>query len=350
MRELRRLGPAADVATLLELAEVLGLVVVMSKDARLARRWDTWRARDEPERWSDLAHAWTALSVVPAARTGRAAPALRRAWAYETGQLRARLLQVLRDRPGVRVTQGHYRQRWYTEPLQPWDTGHLPVEDVLDDLLGEAELLGLAVDGVATPLVARTPAALTALTGVGEQRVRAQGDGTFVCTGVPARELRRDLDVLAGVESRGAATVWRLTEASLSSAYAAGWTAERARTALRRWAGELPQALDHLVGDAERRPGRLRTGAASSYLVAQDEAALADAVRALRGLQLTAIAPTVAVSTATPEVLAQALAKAGLAAGGVRGTVRPKGKRGAGREPVLVPDEPDVEAVVRGLR
>ena len=84
--------------------------------------------------------------------------------------------------------------------------------------------------------------------------------------------------------------------------------------------------------------------------MAQDEAALADAVRALRGLQLTAIAPTVAVSSATPEVLAQALAGAGLAAGGVRGTARPKGKRGAGREPVLAPDEPDVDAVACGLQ
>ena len=40
----------------------------------------------------------------------------------------------------------------------------------------------------------------------------------------------RNLDALADVESRGAATVWRLTEASLVRAYDAGWTADTVRS------------------------------------------------------------------------------------------------------------------------
>lgn len=138
---------------------------------------------------------------------------------------------------------------------------------------------------------------------------------------------RADLDALADVESRGAATVWRVTEASLVRAYDDGWTAGTAREALQRWAGDLPQAMGHLVDDAARRAGRLRTGAAASYLVAEDAAGLADAVHALKGVPLVRVSDTVAVSTAAPDVLSAALARAGPAAGGRRVAGQAKGRR-----------------------
>lgn len=198
--------------------------------------------------------------------------------------------------------------------------------------MAEAALLGLVADGAPTPLVDLAPEGLARLDDVGEERVRAQADGTLVCTGTPSRRMRADLDRLAAVESRGAATVWRLSEASLTRAYGEGTTAAEALAALERWAGELPQAMGYLVQDAERRAGRLRTGAAASYLVAEDAAALTDALRLLRGVTLTQIAPTVAVSVADAEVLGEALRRAGLGATGVSaggGARRPAGKRGA---------------------
>lgn len=341
VRDLRKVAdqigrPAADVATLLELAADLGLVRMASKDLRLTKTWDTWRRTPDAERWAQLARAWSVLPLPPASRTGRLQPALKSFGDHEYRRLRGRLLEVLRLAPRdvaapPPLWAARYAARWYTEPQLPYGPVRRPVAgELLADLLAEAELCGLVVDGAPTPLCDLAPEVLATLDDVGEERVRAQADGTLVCTGTPSRRMRADLDRLAAVESRGAATVWRLTEASLTRAYGGALSAAEALAALERWAGDLPQAMRYLVQDAERRSGRLRTGAASSYLVAEDEAALADALAALRGLKLTRVAPTVAVSAAHPDVLAAALTKAGLAASGAAAAGgRPTGKRAA---------------------
>ncbi len=211
-------------------------------------------------------------------------------------------------------------------------------------MLAEAALLGLVVEGSPTPLCALTAPSLAALEGVGEERVRAQADGTLVCTGTPSRRVVADLDRLAAVESRGGATVWRVSEATLGRAYADGLTAAQALAALERWAGELPQSMRYLVHDAERRAGRLRTGPAASWLVAEDPGALADALAVLGRLGLTRLAPTVAVSTATPEALREALSRAGLAAVGVGGGApAAPGKRAPGSAPAQAPAREPVD-------
>ena len=119
--------------------------------------------------------------------------------------------------------------------------------------------LAAAVEELETRLLLE-PGART----VGDDVGRAQADGTLVCTGTLSARLRADLDARAAVESRGTATVRRLTEPSLVKAYAAGWTAVQARAALERWAGDPPQAMTYLVDDAARRAERLRTGSASA--------------------------------------------------------------------------------------
>lgn len=70
VRELRRLGDLAgtghaETATLLELAEILGLLKVMSKEVRLTKAWDAWTARGPADRWARLAHAWNARRSGP---------------------------------------------------------------------------------------------------------------------------------------------------------------------------------------------------------------------------------------------------------------------------------------------
>ncbi len=361
VRELRRLAEptgaaVADVAVLLETAVHLGLVRAMTKELRLAKAWDRWRARPAEERWAGLAAGWTGVDVPPPPRSGRAQPALK-AWPDGLSrEVRRRLLQVLAAAPPDRAADlpgwaERYAARWYLEPQPSWGPPRRDPVDVLGDVLAEAALLGLVVDGAPTPLCALTPQSLVALEGVGEERVRAQADGTLVCTGTPSRRVVADLDRLAAVESRGGATVWRISEATLGRAYADGLTAAEALAALERWAGELPQSMRYLVQDAERRAGRLRTGPATSWLVAEDPGALADAVAVLGRLGLTRLAPTVAVSTATPEALREALSRAGLAAVGVGGGApAAPGKRAPGSAPAQAPAREPVDLVALAAR
>ncbi|MCE0534542.1 helicase-associated domain-containing protein, partial [Kineosporia rhizophila] len=105
--------------------------------------------------------------------------------------------------------------------------------------------------------------------------VLLQADLTVVAPGRLPAPIERELMLMAEVESRGGASVFRFTTASVRRALDAGRTGED----LTRWLTEhsrtpVPQPLEYLIGDSARRYGRLRVGVASAYLRADDEALL----------------------------------------------------------------------------
>jgi hypothetical protein len=155
----------------------------------------------------------------------------------------------------------------------------------------------------------------------GDRRVHAQADGTLVCTGPAARDVRRALDRLATVETTGAATVWRISEQSLARAYDDGDTPEQVLAVLHGLADDVPQAMAYLVRDAHRRHGRVRVGTASSYVVVDDDALLQDvlsrrraAADPVRALALRRVAAGVAVSKGSATATVEALRLLGLPA------------------------------------
>jgi hypothetical protein len=101
------------------------------------------------------------------------------------------------------------------------------------------------------------------------------------------------------VESAGSATVYRVTEASVRRALDAGRTAEELQELFRtRSRTPVPQGLSYLIDDVARRHGRLRGGAAMSFLRCDDPVLLAEVAAhpAASRLELRRIAPTVLVS------------------------------------------------------
>lgn len=134
-----------------------------------------------------------------------------------------------------------------------------------------------------------------------------QADLTAVAAGQLDPAVGAELALLADLESRGAASVWRITEASLGRAFDAGRSAEQLVAFLEAHAARgVPQPLTYLVADVGRRHGQLRAGPAAAYVRAEDPALLAEVVRARRTakLDLRLLAPTVAVTTApAPRVL-----------------------------------------------
>jgi hypothetical protein len=146
--------------------------------------------------------------------------------------------------------------------------------------------------------------------------VLLQADLTAVAPGPLRRPLAEMLDVLADVESKGGATVYRFTPASVRRALDAGRTAtdlhgfltEHSRT-------PVPQPLAYLIDDVARRHGHLRVGAASAYVRCDDDAVLNEILADKRaaGLRLRRLAPTVLAAPADPATLLEGLRAMGYA-------------------------------------
>ncbi|GAA2690279.1 helicase-associated domain-containing protein [Streptomyces aculeolatus] len=146
--------------------------------------------------------------------------------------------------------------------------------------------------------------------------VLLQADLTAIAPGPLKRELAAVLGVLAEVESKGGATVYRFTQGSVRRALDAGrspaelhdFLAAHSRT-------PVPQPLSYLIDDVARKHGRLRIGAAGAYLRCDDDALLAEilADRRSEELRLRHLAPTVLVSPTPPDVLLARLREMGYA-------------------------------------
>ncbi|HEX2174798.1 MAG TPA: helicase-associated domain-containing protein, partial [Nocardioidaceae bacterium] len=146
--------------------------------------------------------------------------------------------------------------------------------------------------------------------------VLVQADLTAVAPGPLETELAHDLALCAEVESRGGATVYRFTEASVRHALDSGWTASdvhefvaaRSRT-------PIPQPLTYLIDDVARRHGQLRVGVAETYLRCDDEPLVREILAdpAAASLRLRRVAPTVLVTDMPLDLVLSRLRESGRA-------------------------------------
>jgi hypothetical protein len=171
-------------------------------------------------------------------------------------------------------------------------------------LLAPADPVSAAADALAAVLPAPV------------DHVLLQADLTAVAPGPLEPALARELSLMADVESRGGATVYRFTPASVRRALDAGRSGDEMLSGLTAWSRTpVPQPLEYLVADTARRHGRVRVGAASSYVRCDDEAALSEVLADKRTatLRLRRLAPTVLAAQAPPETVLQVLRSMGLA-------------------------------------
>ncbi|MGV9884622.1 helicase-associated domain-containing protein [Streptomyces sp. NPDC003006] len=146
--------------------------------------------------------------------------------------------------------------------------------------------------------------------------VLLQADLTAVAPGPLQRPLAEALAVLADVESKGGATVYRFTPGSVRRALDAGQAASDLHAFLTAHSRTpVPQPLAYLIDDVARRHGHLRIGAASAYVRCDDEALLNEilADKRSQGLRLRRLAPTVLAAQADPGTLLEALRTMGFA-------------------------------------
>ena len=392
IRELKRLAKVTGIeeprlGLILEIASSAGLIASGMPDPEpshgdgpywaptaTADRFNTLAAAD---RWYLLATTWLDLTCRPTligsrGPDGKPFGALSNSLFSTAAPLDRRLLLTLlaglpggagADAKSASAALIWRRPRW-ARRLQP---------EPVADLLAEGHTLGLIGRGaISTPgralLDDEGPDvvvdAMTRALPKPIDHFLVQADLTVVVPGPLERDLADDLATVATVESAGAAMVYRVSEQSIRHALDVGKTrdwmqaffADHSKT-------PVPQGLTYLIDDVARRHGQLRIGMASSFVRCEDPALLAQAVAApaTEGLQLRALAPTVAVSPATIAEVLAALRTAGFAPAAEDSTgaivdVRTRGARVAAPphrrayRPVPRPSSETLNAVVGVLR
>ncbi|WP_405671678.1 helicase-associated domain-containing protein [Streptomyces sp. NBC_01530] len=380
VRDLKRTAVALDVsepvaAFWVELAYAAGL---LASDGEADERYaatpahDEWLEQPAAERWARLAHAWLTATRTAGVVGGRDAkdrtlsalgPGLDRSAAPEVRHRVLTLLAGLPEGASPAAASVLKRLRW-ERPLR----GAQQDDDLRGRLatwaLSEAEMLGVtgrgalsahgrALLGAPEP---KKPTAAHAHTDEGpgdklpvhhvpvtveplspaEQitaaavaarllapllpepldHVLLQADLTAVAPGPLRRPLADMLGLLADVESKGGATVYRFTPGSVRRALDAGNAASDLHAFLTAHARTpVPQPLTYLIDDVARRHGHLRVGAASAYVRCDDDAMLNEILADKRaaGLRLRRLAPTVLATQADPATLLDGLRAMGFA-------------------------------------
>lgn len=321
VRDLKRAGQMLDVdqqraAFIAELAFAAGLV---GDDGSLEPVWaptpgfDEWQRLPGASRWAALARAWLAstraahlVGTTPAGGTGTVnalgaealwppARALRRDTLAELHRLAdglapdaADLVRALRWRRPRRLPSTIDAVVAATLLEAEWlgVTGRGALSQAGRALLGDADL-----EALAATMHPHLPAPV--------EHVLLQADLTAVAPGPLEGSLAQFMRLVADVESRGGATVYRFTPESVRRCLDVGWSVDQILTALTDSSQTpVPQPLEYLVRDVARRHGQTRVGSISAYLRCDDEATLGAIVadRALAPLQLRSVAPTVLVS------------------------------------------------------
>ena len=147
----------------------------------------------------------------------------------------------------------------------------------------------------------------------------AQADLTLTVPGPMTPDLAEQVDLVADLESGGAASVYRVSESSVRRALDAGRSSSELLTMFTAHSSTpVPQSLTYLIEDVARKHGQLRVGVASAFVRCEDATTLAAVLRsnAAEHLALRALAPTVAVSQADVREVIDRLREAGFAPAG----------------------------------
>ncbi|MFE2750871.1 helicase-associated domain-containing protein [Actinosynnema sp. NPDC059335] len=320
VRELRRLAKDLDVderraALLVELVVNAGLV---ADTEGLEPEWvpttqtDAWLVAAPEHRWATLAQAWLDLPRLPGLIGQRddrdrllnpLAPELNRPGAPRD---RRRILEALAAlAPGTAVTdpdelaavlawRAPRRGGRLRDELVRWTVEEGTRVGVLAHNAITSQGRALLTEGPG-PAAKRLADALPAPV----DHVLVQADLTVVAPGRLDPELADEIALVADVESAGSATVYRVRESSVRRAFDAGRSAGDLHEMFRsRSRTPVPQSLTYLIDDTARKHGRLRGGAAGSFLRCDDPVLIAEVLAhaAAEQLALRRIAPTVLVS------------------------------------------------------
>lgn len=291
VRDLRVLTAAlgCDEPTAVVVVEMAAGVGLIADDEEADPSWrptaavEEWLDADLATRWATLLRTWLpslrfAARVGQPLRTGSINALSPEVQWPPVRSLRLEVLQVLAalpagaalDADGVVVQLRHARPRRL--PQDPMT--------IVEGILNPAALLGVtargALSGAGRALLAHGSLEVSAATSGRDdlaadlrgalpeivEKVHVQADLTIIAPGPVVGRLDRFLRLVADLESRGGASVHRLSEASVRRAFDAGESAESVLATLGEAAtAALPQTVEYLVRTWRGGTGDCASGA-----------------------------------------------------------------------------------------
>jgi len=355
-----------------ELAYLASLISIDADDRILpSNKFDIWLMHTPADRWQMLASQWLITSRVSglvgrveAKNVAALGPELDR---VNAARVRALTLELLRENQGIAPDWNSFRE------VLSWRAPVRRNSSLQDELaewtLREAEWLGITGQGALSKFGAQFLSG-DDLSSINEDlpktvdHILIQSDNTAIAPGPLEHEISQALAMMAEIESRGGATVYRFTESTIRRALDHGKTGDEIKTFLIKTSKTpMPQPLEYLIADVAKKHGKLRVGNTSSFIRCEDTALISQIMndKKLEILALRRIAPEVVIcdmnATDAMRVLRDCgYLPAGESANGMiltgpktnRALTKPRPPRVIGE--VEIPDVESLKTAIRALR
>ena len=355
-----------------ELAYLASLISIDADDRILpSNKFDIWLMQTPADRWQMLASQWLITSRVSglvgrveAKNVAALGPELDR---VNAARVRALTLELLRENQGIAPEWNSFKE------VLSWRAPVRRNSSLQDELaewtLREAEWLGITGQGALSKFGAQFLNG-DDLSSINEDlpktvdHILIQSDNTAIAPGPLEHEISQALAMMAEIESRGGATVYRFTESTIRRALDHGKTGDEIKTFLTKTSKTpMPQPLEYLIADVAKKHGKLRVGNTSSFIRCEDTALISQIMndKKLEILALRRIAPEVVIcdmdATDAMRVLRECgYLPAGESANGMiltgpksnRALTKPRPPRVIGE--VEIPDTESLKTAIRALR
>lgn len=293
-------------AFIAEVSYLAGLVTIDSDDRILpTSQFDIWLLQTPSAKWQSLLSPWLITSRVSglvgkdeSKNVAPLGPELDRVLAAPIRKLTLKLL----------AENSHLSPEFETfTKLAQW---HMPAKrsngistDYLQWTLSEVEWLGITGQGVISKYGVEFLDGGN-LESINEDlpkpvdHILIQSDHTAIAPGPLEHEIAQELAILAEIESRGGATVYRFSEATIRRGLDHGRTGDEIKSFLKKTSKTpMPQPLEYLIADVSKKHGKLRVGNTSAFIRCEDSALIAQIIsdKRLELLSLRQIAPEVLI-------------------------------------------------------
>jgi hypothetical protein len=355
-----------------ELAYLASLISFDADDRILpSNKFDIWLMQTPADRWQMLASQWLITSRVSglvgrveAKNVAALGPELDR---VNAARVRALTLDLLRENEGIAPDWNSFKEvlSWRA----PVRRNSSLQEELAEWTLREAEWLGITGQGAISKFGTQFLNG-DDLSSINEDlpktvdHILIQSDNTAIAPGPLEHEISQALAMMAEIESRGGATVYRFTESTIRRALDHGKTGDEIKTFLIKTSKTpMPQPLAYLIADVAKKHGKLRVGNTSSFIRCEDTALISQIMndKKLEILALRRIAPEVIIcdmdATDAMRVLRECgYLPAGESANGMiltgpktnRALTKPRPPRVIGE--VEIPDTESLMTAIRTLR
>ena len=289
-----------------EIAYLSGLLTIDPDDKILpTHQFDIWLTQNASVKWQLLASAWLSTSRVSglvgkegSKNVAPLGPELDRSSATTTRRLTLTLLQE-NSQIAVDIDSLFAAATW----LAPAKRAGGLQRDYILWAMREAEWLGITGQGVLSSygadfLTGGDSTSVDTDLPKAVDHILIQSDNTAIAPGPLEHEVAQELALIADVESRGGATVFRFSEGSIRRGLDHGRTGEEIAKFLAKTSKTpMPQPLEYLIADVAKKHGKLRVGNTASFIRCEDSALITQILgdKRLDVLGLRKIAPEVLI-------------------------------------------------------